>query len=230
MRSLKTPWNVTLRFDDGDINVGLDEWKQSGCFSSALFSLGLLLHVTLTGLDYSAQNVARASDVKSGTETQSLSVNLAGQQSSRWEKHSEHDLIPASLSSPRVVNLLSSLPCSQVLLNSLPWIFSCFTDHLRGFLSTMDVLYLKSQPVVYTRAPLSFNMFLSFSSSPAAASFFSRTHIHVCTPIIETPWLTSSSTCLETPNEAPLSQSEWPWAFLEWLVDVYFGGFLVVGN
>lgn len=170
MRSLKTPWNVTLRFDDGDINVGLDEWKQSGCFSSALFSLGLLLHVTLTGLDYSAQKVARASDVKSGTETQSLSVNLAGQQSSRWEKHSEHDLIPASLSSPRVVNLLSSLPCSQVLLNSLPWIFSCFTDHLRGFLSTMDVLYLKSQPVVYTRAPLSFNMFLSLSSSPAAAS------------------------------------------------------------
>lgn len=204
----------------------MNENTQSGCFSSALFSLGVLLHVTLTGLHYSAQKVARASDVKSGTETQFVSK----QQSSRWEKHSEHDLIPASVSSPRVVNLLSSLPCSRVLLNSLPWIFSCFTDHLRGFLSTMDVLYLKSQPVVYTRAPLSFNMFLSFSSSPAAASFFSRTHIHVCTPTIETPWLTSSSTCLETPNEAPLSQSEWPWAFLEWLVDVYFGGFLVVGN
>lgn len=214
----------------------MNENTQSGCFSSALFSVGLLLHVTLPGLDYSAQKVARASDVTSGTETQSLSVNLAGQQSSRWEKHSEHDLIPASLSSPRVVNLLSSLPCSQVLLNSLPWIFSCSTDHLRGFLSTMDVLYLKSQPVVYTRAPLSFNMFLSFSSSPAATSNNNElpqsphAHIHVCTPIIETPWLTSSSTCLETPNEAPLSRSEWPWAFLEWLVDVYFGGFLVVGN
>lgn len=129
--------------------------------SSALFSLGLLLHVTLPGLDYSAQKLARASD-EWDRNTEFVSK---GQQSSspRWEKHSEHDLIPASLSSPRVVNLLSSLPCSQVLLNSLPWIFSCSTDHLRGFLSTMDVLYLKSQPVVCTRAALSCNMFLSFS-------------------------------------------------------------------
>lgn len=53
----------------------MNENTRSGCFSSALFSLGVLLHVTLTGLHYSAQKVARASDVKSGTETQSLSVN-----------------------------------------------------------------------------------------------------------------------------------------------------------